>query len=143
MKKIVIGEKIPDRKYDFRETCFGICERNGKMLLVIKKGQHSFIGGGIEDGETKEECLKREFIEESGYKITSIKELITVDCFWLAAGQWPLESLVNFFVVEVAEEHGDPLEEGHTVVEVELDKVKDLLPLLYHQKGLEVYLDRR
>ena len=134
MEKIDIGEKLEDKKYDFRETCFGICVKNNKMILVKKKEQFSFIGGGIEKGETKEECLKREFIEESGYELKKIEPFVTIDCFWLAAGKWPLESLANFFIVEVGEKIGEPTEEGHIVEEVELNKVNELLPLPYHKK---------
>ena len=50
MEKIVIGDKIENKKYDFRETCFGICCKNNKLVLVKKKGQCSFIGGGVEAG---------------------------------------------------------------------------------------------
>ena len=142
MEKIVIGEKLEDKKYDFRETCFGICVKNNKMILVKKKEQFSFIGGGIEKCETKEECLKREFIEESGYEIKTIKPFVTIDCFWLAAGKWPLESLANFFIVEVGEKIGEPTEEGHIVEEVELDKVNELLPLPYHKKALELFMKK-
>ena len=108
MEKIVIGEKLEGRKYDFRETCFGICVKDGKMLLVKKKEQYSFVGGGVENGETHEECLKREFIEESGYEIESIKPFVTVDCFWLAAGKYPLESLANFYIIEVGKKVCEP-----------------------------------
>ena len=143
MLKIIEGEKIEGRKYDFRETCFGIVVKNNKMLLVNKKGQYSFVGGGVENGETHEECLKREFMEESGYTITKINELVTVDCFWLAAGQWPLESLANFYVVEVADEHVSPTEEGHTPEFVDIDKVEELLPLPYHKRALKYYFETR
>ena len=140
MEKIVIGEKLEGQKYDFRETCFGICLQNGKMLLVKKKGQHSFVGGGVDEGETHEECLRREFVEESGFELLDIKPFVTIDCFWLAAGKWPLESLANFYIVKVGEQICQPTEEGHEVEEVELSQVAQLLPLPYHQKALELFL---
>lgn len=143
MEKIVIGEKIKDEKYDFRETCFGISMKNNKMLLVKKKGQYSFVGGGIEVGETHEECLKREFIEESGYEILNITPFVTIDCFWLAAGKWPLESLANFYIVEVGEKVCEPTEDGHEVEEIEINDVEGLLPLPYHKKALQLFLQNR
>ena len=142
MEKIVIGDKLEGKKYDFRETCFGICLKGGKMLLVKKKGQYSFIGGGIEKGETHQECLKREFIEESGFEIKDIKQFVTVDCFWLAAGKWPLESLANFYIVEVGEKICQPTEEGHEVEEVSIEDAEKLLPLPYHKKALELFLEK-
>lgn len=143
MDKITIGNKLTDKKYDFRETCFGICEMNGKMLLVKKNEQFSFIGGGLDKGETHEECLRREFIEESGYELIKIKPFITIDCFWLAGGKWPLESLANFFIVEVGNKICEPTEPGHSVHEIDLEEVEKLLPLPYHKKALEMYKGRK
>ena len=140
MEKIIIGEKLENVKYDFRETCFGICCKNNKLVLVKKKGQYSFIGGGIENGEIYKDCLEREFIEESGYSIQGIKPFVSIDCFWFAAGKWPLESLANFYIVELGEKICEPTEEGHEVEEIELDKAEELLPLPYHKKALELYL---
>lgn len=140
MDKIIIGERLEGEKYDFRETCFGICLKNNKMLLVKKKGQYSFIGGGIEENETYEECLKREFIEESGFEILDIKPFITIDCFWLAGGKWPLESLANFYIVKVGNKICEPTEEGHESEEVNISEVENLLPLPYHKKALELFL---
>lgn len=142
MKKIVIGQKLEDKKYDFRETCFGICIKNGKILLVKKNEQFSLIGGGIENNETNEECLKREFIEESGYEILNIKPFITIDCFWLAAGKWPLESLANFYIVEVGEKVCEPTEEGHIVQEIKIEDAEGFLPLPYHKKALELFMSK-
>lgn len=141
MEKIVIGEKINGKKYGFRETCFGICQKADKIILVSKNDQYSLIGGGIEEGETHEQCLKREFMEESGYNINSISPLVTIDCFWLAGGKWPLESLANIYVVELGERTGMPTEEGHMVVEVEKNKAEGLLPLPYHKKAIEIYFE--
>lgn len=140
MDKIIIGEKLTDKKYDFRETCFGIYVKNGKLLLVKKNEQFSFIGGGIEKGESFTDCLKREFIEESGYEILNIKPFITIDCFWLAGNKWPLQSLAHFFVVEVGKKVCQPTEEGHTTEFINLEQAQNLLPLPYHKKALELFL---
>ena len=139
MKKIIIGDKILDKKYDFRETCFGICLKDNKMFLVKKNDQYSFIGGGLESNETHEECLKREFIEESGYELLDIKPFVIIDCFWLAAGKWPLESLANFYIVKIGRKICEPIEFGHIVEEIDIKDVANLLPLPYHQKALELF----
>ncbi len=142
MKTITLGEKFVNRKFDFRETCFGICERNGKILLTkkMKKNEIAMVGGGIEQGETHEDCLRREFLEESGYTIESINELCVVDCFWLAGGQWPMESLANFYVVSLSEKAEIPTEDGHEPLWVPVDEVENLLPLPYHKEGIKQYL---
>ena len=100
MKTITMGEKF-EGKYSFRETCFGIVRKDNKVLVVNKNNQYSLVGGGIEDKEMFEECLKREFLEESGYSIIKFKELVHIDCYWLAANKYPMLSSVNVFEVDI------------------------------------------
>lgn len=142
--KIIIGEKF-DAKCGFRETCFGICEKDNKILLVKKDGQYSLVGGGIEKDETQEDCLKREFLEETGYTLKSLNPLIIIDCFWLAAGKYPLESLANIFIVKVDEKNkSEALEkENHEVEWIKKESVINLLPLPYHQEAIKQYLKYR
>lgn len=138
MEKIILGKKEENKNYDFRETCFGISVKSNKILVIWDKNQYSLIGGGIEKGETHEDCLRREFAEEIGYSIKNIKPICTIDCFWLAGGQWPLESLTNIYCVDVDEKI---LNEGESKAEYKnLSEVIDLLPLPYHKKAIEIYL---
>ncbi|MEY4538695.1 MAG: hypothetical protein RLZZ306_452 [Bacteroidota bacterium] len=65
----------------------GICIQNGKILLINHTGLNesdefwSPPGGGLQFGETIEECLKREFLEETNTvvsvgKFLKIREFI-------------------------------------------------------------------
>ena len=142
MQVIQIGDKF-ESKYDFRETCFGIVEVNNKFLLVNKKGQYSLVGGGIEKNESHEECLKREFLEEAGYNIIDTQELICIDCYWLAANKYPMESKANIYVVKIDLENKMlPLEDGHVTSFVNASEVMDLLPLPYHKEALKYYFEK-
>ena len=137
MKKIIIGEKIKDKKYDFRETCFGIYIKNDEILITIdpKRNQYTLIGGGIESGENYKDTLEREFREEVGIKIKDIKELFTIDCFWLAGGDYPMESLANFYKIDMDEY----LENVETEGDYKFVNINELiLPLPYQEKALEL-----
>lgn len=68
----------------------GVCAiviKDGKILLGKRKGGHAegtwgFTGGHLEFGETLEECVKREAMEETGIKIKNLKlSAITNDIF--------------------------------------------------------------
>ncbi|MBE5735415.1 MAG: NUDIX domain-containing protein [Clostridiales bacterium] len=143
MKTVVIGKK-EDIKYGFRETCFGLFVSNEKLLLVKKDGQYSLIGGGIENGENKEECLRREFLEEAGLEITKTTEFVTIDCYWLAGGKYPLRSLANIYIVDVClSSIQKPLEDGNELEYVNINDAIDLLPLPYHKKSVELFVENQ
>lgn len=141
MEKIIVGRKDEKIKYDFRETCFGIVYKNDMFYLTNKKGEPSLIGGGIEVGEDPKVCLEREFMEEAGLTVTDIREFITVDCYWITRNNDNMNSLANFYIVEVSDEEKEPTEAGHELLKVTKEEVFDLLPLPYHKKAIEMYLE--
>lgn len=141
MEKIIVGSKDEKIKYDFRETCFGIVYKNDMFYLTNKKGEPSLIGGGIEVGEDPKVCLEREFMEEAGLTVTDIREFITVDCYWITRNNDNMNSLANFYIVEVSDEEKEPTEAGHELLKVTKEEVFDLLPLPYHKKAIEMYLE--
>lgn len=55
----------------------GILVENGKVLMIEqeKKGNRYWLlpGGGLDFGESFEECIKREFMEEAGIEVESEK----------------------------------------------------------------------
>jgi 8-oxo-dGTP diphosphatase len=59
-------------------ACDGILVEDGKILLIKRAkepelGKWAIPGGRIEEDETAEECLKREFKEETGLDIEIVK----------------------------------------------------------------------
>ncbi len=50
---------------------------DGKILLIkTNKGDYKFPGGGLEKGESHTIALKREVLEETGYKVSAVRELM-------------------------------------------------------------------
>ena len=139
MEKIIIGKKDNSKKYNFRETCFGIVVKNDKLYCTEKENELSLIGGGIEKGENHIECLKREFLEEAGLMIKSAELLCTIDCFWLTKDKNDMESLTHIYIVEVFDKALEPTEEGCKLTSINLKEAIDLLSLPYHKKALEEY----
>lgn len=141
MKRITIGEKNPNFQYDFRETCFGICVKEDKLYCTEKNNEISLIGGGIEKNESHEQCLKREFLEESGCIIKSIKELCIIDCFWITRNNKNMESLVNIYIVDIEEKIRKPKENGNSLKIIDLNQSIKLLELPYQKKAIIEYIN--
>jgi 8-oxo-dGTP diphosphatase len=80
----------------------GICVQKGKILLINHSGMNessefwSPPGGGLEFGETIENCLKREFLEETN-TIISIGKFLTVREFIKS----PLHAIELFYEVKI------------------------------------------
>ena len=142
MKKVRLGTKKRGVKYDFRETCFGIVCKNNKFYLTEKKGEISLIGGGIEPNENHIECLKREFLEEAGLTITNCYEFITIDCFWITRNNKNMESLTNFYIVDICDKIQKPTEKLSKLVIIELEEIISKLELPYQKEAIKLYLEK-
>ena len=140
MKKIILGTKIENTKYDFRETCFGIVYKNDKFYVTEKNSEISLIGGGVESNETHIETLKREFIEEAGLTITNIKEFITIDCYWITRNNDDMNSLANFYIVDVSDYITEATEKESKLVILEQSEIKDKLALPYQKEAINLFL---
>jgi 8-oxo-dGTP diphosphatase len=88
----------------------GICWQDDRLLLVNHKGLNAAHfwappGGGVEFGESVNDCLRKEFWEETGLEITVGKFLFTCEFI-----HKPLHAIELFFSVSVV---GGSLKKGN------------------------------
>ncbi len=109
----------PERE---RVAARGIVVREGKILLSheLNTGVYMTPGGGIEEGETLEECCKRELAEETGYIVKPM-------CHFLTINEYSFETkyISNYFICEVIGEGKQTL----TDIEVEHGIVPEWLSI--------------
>lgn len=68
--EITFGEKINGIEYKERIGAYGIYFNEENKILIIKTPTGYFLpGGGVEENKDFKQCLKREFIEETGLQI--------------------------------------------------------------------------
>ncbi len=66
------GEKVKNQTYETRNGAYVIVARNkNQEILLVQAPNGAFFlpGGEIEQGETKEETIHREVLEELGFEI--------------------------------------------------------------------------
>lgn len=106
----------------------GLIVENGKILLSheLNTGVYMSPGGGLEEGETLEDCCIRELKEETGYEVRPIKHFVVIN-------EYCFETLYvsNYFICEKLGESKQALteieiEHGITPEWVELEKALEI-----------------
>ncbi len=64
-----------------RIACRGLVVSEGKILLSYERNKDVYMspGGGLEEGESLEECCAREVLEESGVIVSAREQLFTIN----------------------------------------------------------------
>lgn len=115
--ELEFGTKIDETEYIDRVGVYAIIYQNNK-LAIIKSGDRYFLpGGGLEENESQEECLRRECKEEIGYEI-NIGNYIGMATQYLYSykTQVPLRIIGHFYRVELEEYIQSQIEDDHELV---------------------------
>jgi len=93
-----------------RVGCRGIIKKANKYLMVhvVKMDIFTFPGGGVEENETLEDCLKREVLEETGVVVKVLEKKVSITEYF-EESVWTnhyfiCEYLNNDFEVNLTEE---------------------------------------
>ncbi|MDR4984169.1 DNA mismatch repair protein MutT [Bacillus cereus] len=106
MSKLTFGCKKLTEQYVLRPSCYAIIfNSTSSKIAVVQKGERYFLpGGGMEDNETKDECLHRELLEELGWAIEIEQYIGNVaryfyaekeDTYYLNDGFFYIANMVN------------------------------------------------
>jgi 8-oxo-dGTP pyrophosphatase MutT (NUDIX family) len=110
------GSRQPESSSPSRKGVVGVVTR-GDQLLVIRRSQsveapgtYCFPGGAIEAGETEQDALRREFVEELGTAARPIRRLWRSRTDWNVELAWwlaelPADAMLSPQPLEVASFH--------------------------------------
>lgn len=136
-----IGKKIKGLQYTKRPGAYSIIEREeDDKIAIATDGEYFFLGGGIEEGETEIEALKRELIEESGYRIKNIKYFDKVMAWADGGDRGPLDVTATIYTAQFDEKVAEPIEKDHKVLWVHAIEYKDKLYHEYQRYLLKEYM---
>ncbi len=75
---------MSDKKYHRAFGVYGVCVKEGKLLVINKNGgpyinRYDLPGGSLEEGEDLSTAMKREFLEETGLEIKIEENIGVID----------------------------------------------------------------
>lgn len=140
---IRIGERVQGVEYTKRPASYVIIEHDEGKKIAIAKANETwfFIGGGIEEGETEIDALKREVIEEAGYSIKDIKYFDKVTAWADGGKRGPLDVTATFYIAKFDKKIAEPIEKDHQIFWVNANEYKEKLFHEYQRYILEEYVN--
>lgn len=123
------GKTYSDPPENVRVASRGILIDGNKILLSheLNTGVYMSPGGGIESGESLEECCIRELREETGYEVKPVKRFLKIN-------EHSFETLYvsNYFICEIVGKSNQSL----TKIEIEHGVVPEWVEI---SKALEIF----
>lgn len=111
----VFGEKAPVPYYD-RKGAYLIPVKDNKIAVVKTPKGLFFLGGGLENGETDEACIRRECLEEAGVTVTVGEKIGSAETFTTHPRLGPFHPIQTYYAGEILKQVQAPLEKDHMLL---------------------------
>lgn len=108
--------------YTDREGAYLIPVKDGKLGVVQTEKGYFLLGGGLNKNESKEDCIRRECLEEIGCEAFVKKELCSAESYLEHPEIGHFHPVQTYFVGELSEKVQRPTEPNHILVWLDLKK---------------------
>ncbi|MCO7175448.1 NUDIX domain-containing protein [Sporolactobacillus kofuensis] len=129
----IFGTGMSNVDYFVRKGAYAVIfseEDPEKVALIRAHGNQYFLpGGGIESGETDEQCLRRELLEETGHLIDTIQYLGHAQRYFLSTLP-VVQPMINdgyFYTARFGPKIQTPVEPDNFLEWVDVQQSADLM----------------
>ena len=110
MQYRLFGEKREGAEYIKREGAYIICIRDGCVAASKAAKGYYLPGGGVKNGESHEECISRECIEETGYSVRAVEKIAEAEIFFENGSKGNFHLFQNYYRGEFIKKEKEPIE---------------------------------
>jgi 8-oxo-dGTP diphosphatase len=141
MIEFSINQPDKDKKYIKRPGAYGIFKNVNNLIALIKTKTGYFLpGGGIENGELPDECLKRECLEEIGAEIIILDNFAYGNYyFYSTILNKDMESMGYFFICKIDNFLDISTEDDHELIWIEPGEAIQLLYLDNQREAVRIF----
>ena len=115
------GEAVAGARYRQRPTRYGIAPREDGSIATVRitgaeRISWDLPGGMIDPGETSEQALCREFIEETGWSVEPVRRITAARQFTVTSTGEHRDNHSVYYACRLIGETGGKIEEDHELV---------------------------
>ncbi|MBE6680262.1 MAG: NUDIX domain-containing protein [Ruminococcaceae bacterium] len=112
-----------DAEYYDREGAYLIPVCNNKVGIVETHKGYFFLGGGLENGESYLECIKRECLEEAGYIVSVGEKVCTAETYCKHPTIGHFHPMQAYYIGDLVEKVAAPIDVDHHFLWVDYDYI--------------------
>ena len=113
-----------DVNYIDRVGAYLIPINEGKVGVVRTTKGYFLLGGGAYSGESYEECIRRECLEEAGYNVSIWHKVGSAEMYYQHPTIGYFHPIQTYYVGELLEQVSIPVEDDHEFVWMDYNELK-------------------
>ena len=113
-----------DVNYIDRVGAYLIPVKEGKVGVVRTTKGYFLLGGGVDSGESHEECIRRECLEEAGYNVSVGHKVCSAEMYYQYPTIGYFHPIQTYYVGELLEQVSIPVEDDHECAWMDYNELK-------------------
>ena len=119
----VFGLKENAEYFD-REGAYLIAYNDNKIAVALTPKGYFFLGGGLQNGESHFDCIKRECLEEVGYSVLIEGKLCSAETYTTHPKIGHFHPIQTYYLGKLLKKEASAIEKDHTLCWIEYEKLK-------------------